>query len=183
VASYRAWRFKIGAGLDIVDRVLISGSYGWTGDLTVDPQDPELSSGTIDLPPVVDLGASATLTRNILLTVAGGWTGWSRVDGALADVTVYDAKWGGAGIEYRGLRLIGLDVPLRLGGRKAELPFVPEGAPQATETAFGGGFGLEFRAGLAAADVALEFGTRGDLNETGLEESFRRLTVSFTIRQ
>ena len=183
VASYRAWRFKVGAGFDIVDRVLISGSYGWAGDLTVDPQDPEIPSGEIDMPSVVDLGASATLTRNILLTVAGGWAGWSRVDGVLADVTAYDARWGGAGIEYRGLRLLGLDVPLRFGGRAAELPFAPEGAAQATETAFGGGLGLEFRAGLAAADVALEFGRRGDLAETGLEESFRRLTVSFTVRQ
>lgn len=183
VASYRAWRFKVGAGLDIVDRILISGAYGWTGDLTVDPQDPEIPGGTVDLPPVVDLGASAIVTRHLLLTLAGGWAGWSRADEALPGAAAYDVKWGGAGIEFRSLRILGLDVPLRLGGRKAELPFAPEDAPQATETAFGGGFGLEFRAGLAAADLALEFGTRGNLDETGLEESFRRLTISFTIRQ
>lgn len=179
--TYRAWRLRAGAAVTVADRFMASGVLSLGGDLTVDPDDVDEESVDVDLPGTVELGASARLTDRWILAASGGWAEWSVVD-EVRDATAHDALWGGVGVEYRGLRLLGGDFPVRLGGRRAELPF-SLGPDPVVETAITGGFGWIFREGTAALQVGIEIGKRGDLEGAGLEESFRRATISFELRQ
>lgn len=181
--TYRAWRFRGGAGISVGDRVLLSGVLSTGGDLTIDPDDEErvTPSTTLGLPTSIEVGASVRVVPRLLIAASGGWSDWSSV-GEVGGDRAHDVMWMGGGIEYTGLRLLGGDVPLRIGARRAELPFSP-GEETLDETAVTGGFGWLFRGGTAGVHVGLEFGTRGDFAAQGLEESFRRATISFELRQ
>jgi hypothetical protein len=183
--KYRAWRFKTGASINIANRFLVSGSVGFTGDLTAEPQDSTRASVQFDLPTTLEVGASVLVADSVVLAAGGGWAGWSSLEG-LGDfqegLRTHDTKWGGVGLEYRSLHLIGFNVPVRFGARRAELPFNFGDSP-VKETAFSVGAGFIFRNGIAELNLAFEFGDRGDFARDGLEESFRRLTASFTLRQ
>jgi hypothetical protein len=179
--GYTAWRFKVGASLNVADRAMVSGAVGLTGNLNAEPQDSTVAARAFDLPTTIELGASVLLVDSLMVSAAGGWAGWSTVDG-LDDEIAHDTKWGGVGLEYRSLHILGFDTPLRFGVRRSDLPF-SFGEGVLDETAFSAGAGFIFRQGQAAVDLAFEFGRRGDFDEAGIEESFRRLTVSFTLRQ
>ncbi len=118
----------------------------------------------------------------LLLVGGAGWAEWSVVEGLEGGARAHDTFWGGVGIEWEGFRLLGGQIPLRLGARRAELPF-SFADTSIDETAITAGLGWIFRQGLAALHLALEVGKRGDVAVDGLEESFRRLTISFTLRQ
>lgn len=183
--KYSAWRIKTGASLSVADRFLVSGAVGFTGDLTAEPQDSTRASLLFDLPTTIELGASVLVVESIILTAGGGWAGWSSLESLDAfqeGLRTYDTKWGGVGLEFRSARLLGFDMPLRVGARRAELPFSFGDSPLG-ETAFSAGAGFVFRGGVAEVDLAFELGNRGNFAQDGLEESFRRLTVSFTLRQ
>jgi hypothetical protein len=183
--KYEAWRFKTGASLNVADRLLVSGVVGFTGDLTAEPQDSTRASALFDLPTTLELGASILVTEGLILTGGGGWAGWSSVedlDEFQPGLRAHDTRWGGVGLEYRSPRLLGFGVPLRIGARRAELPFSFGDSP-ADETALSVGAGFVFRGGVAELNLAFEFGDRGSFAQDGLEESFRRLTASFTLRQ
>jgi len=158
-----------------------ASAIGFAGDLTAEPRDSLVADRTYDLPTTVELGASVLLVDSLMVNVGGGWAEWSTVEG-LDDETAHDTKWGGVGLEYRSLHILGFDTPLRFGVRRTDLPF-SFGEDVLDETAFSAGAGFIFRQGQAAVDLAFEFGRRGDFDELGVEESFRRLTISFTLRQ
>ena len=179
--EYGAWRFKAGASLNLKGRAMVSGAIGFAGDLTAEPRDSLVADRTYDLPTTVELGASVLLVDSLMVNAGGGWAEWSTVEG-LDDETAHDTKWGGVGLEYRSLHILGFDTPLRFGVRRTDLPF-SFGEDVLDETAFSAGAGFIFREGQAAVDLAFEFGRRGDFDEAGVEESFRRLTISFTLRQ
>lgn len=181
--SYGGWRLTGGASVRAGNRVMLGGAVSWASDLDVQPTGADEPTRSYDMPVSVDLGGSARLTRNLLLTAGGGWTGWSSVGEVQPGVVSHDASWVGGGLELMGWRLIGVEVPLRLGARRAELPFAPQGFEQPVERALTGGFGARIRGGLAQADLALEVGKRGELATSGLEESFRRVTLTFTVGQ
>lgn len=190
--SYGAWRVKGGAALRLGDRALIGGSLGFTGNMEADvdtlpPLDPRTApaSRTFDMPRSAEAGGSVLIAERLLFTAAGGWVGWSTVDGGFEGVRAEDIRWAGGGLEFIGVRLIGIGVPLRAGARVTELPFFPEGKEQPVERSFGIGVGAMFRPGAGAPaemNASLEFGSRGDLADVGLEESFRRLTIGFVLR-
>lgn len=192
VASYGAWRGRAGAALRIGPDALVGGSVGFTGDMraevdTLPPLDPRTApdSRTFDMPADAAVGASVLVADRLLLAAGGGWVGWSNVDGAFDDVAASDVRWAGGGVELIGVRVLGIGLPLRLGGRMAELPFFPAEGEQPTERAVSLGVGALFQpaAGVPAElNAALELGSRGDLDEVGLRESFRRLTIGFVLR-
>lgn len=192
LSSYGAWRGKAGAALRLGGDALLGGSVGLTGDMkaevdTMPPLDPRAApeSRTFDMPANAEFGGSVLVADRVLVAGAGGWVGWSEVDGAFEGVRADDVRWGGAGLEVVGLRLLGVGLPLRLGARVTELPFFPEGQEQPTERSVSFGVGALFQpaAGVPAeVNAALELGSRGDLDGVGLEESFRRLTIGFVLR-
>lgn len=179
--GYRAWRFKGGAALTLARRFMVSGAFGVAGQLTVEPEDSTVGPFQLDLPTSIELGASGRLGDRVLLTAGGGWTTWGDVEG-LPDVEAHDTSWLGAGVELSGTRVLGAEMPIRVGARRTELPF-SFGDEPVEEVALTGGLGFVFRGGLAEASLAAELGRRGDLEEAGLEETFRRLTISFSLRQ
>ena len=54
---------------------------------------------------------------------------------------------------------------------------------QLVETAATFGVGLEVGGGRASFDLAVELGTRGDREESLVQESFRRLSISMSLFQ
>ena len=179
--TYRAWRFRAGVSIAISDRFLISAVGSKGGDLTIDPDEEEDPATTLALPTTVEVGASVRITDRLLVSASGGVSDWSP-SGDLEDATAHDITWVGGGIEYQGPRILGGDMPLRVGVRRAELPF-STAASAVEETAITGGFGWLFREGTAGLHVGVEFGSRGDFATDGIEESFRRATLSFELRQ
>lgn len=188
--SYSGWRLKGGLGLQISDRVRISGVYTWAGDLEAEPDsvvvvdgEPTTSPRTYAMPASARVGASARLTDGLLLAAGGGVTRWSEADADLREERARDVYWGGGGVEYGGLDLLGVPLDVRAGARWRELPFRLPGRAFADERAVSMGLGTQFSGGIASLDLALELGSRGTLSRTGFEESFRRLTFTATIRQ
>jgi hypothetical protein len=89
-------------------------------------------------------------------------------------------SWGG-GVEWRSQAFGSRTLPLRLGIRKATLPFRLDGADP-TETTYSGGWGLNFTQAedfvLAGIDMAVEKGSR----ESGsFSEDFWRGTITFRV--
>lgn len=180
--SYEAYRVKGGVSFRVPGRLLLGGSVSHTSDLRVHPEDPDEARRYMDMPVAAEVGGSARLGE-FLVTAAGGWTGWSKVGEVRPGTAAYDVVWAGTGVEFTGWQVRGVDVPLRLGARAGELPFAPAGGEPPVERALTAGFGAVVRGGLAQLEAALEVGQRGDLPESGLDESFRRFTMTFSIRQ
>ncbi len=179
--AYKGWRLKGGASVRLDDRFVLSGSFSLPSTLTATVLDSTTREVDFDLPATFELGGSARVTGGVLVTAALGRGSWSDV-GDTGTYRSQDVGWFGAGLEYAGLRFLGGDLPLRIGARTAQLPF-SLGAEPIRERAFTGGFGWEFQDGLAVVDLALEVGSRGDFPTDAIEESFSRVTLSFTLRQ
>jgi len=179
--SYRGWQLRGGASLHVSDRVVVSGMAGLGTTLEATRLGERDPAAEFDLPASFGVGGSAWLTDRLLVTAAAGWEGWSSV-GDTEEFTSHDVTWGGAGLEWGGLSILGGRLPLRIGARLSQLPF-GLGTDAISERAITGGFGWEFQQGLAALDLAVEAGSRGDFADDGLEESFSRVTLSFELRQ
>ena len=184
--SWRAWRFRAGGSIRLGDRVVAGVSLGTGGTLYATPEAAEEPEAEFDLPTSIELGGSVRVTDQILVTAGGGRAGWSAVGSRTAAAgsafQSHDIAWLGGGVEYGALSLLGGRLPLRAGWRRTGLPF-SRGAEALQESAFTGGFGWEFQEGLAVFDLAFESGSRGDVAAAGFAESFRRVTLSFSLRQ
>lgn len=184
--SWRAWRFKAGGSIQLGDRVVAGVALGTGGTLYATPEAADEPEAEFDLPTSIELGGSVRVTDHLLVTAGGGRTGWSAVgsrdEAAGSAFQSHDTTWLGGGVEYGALSLLGGRLPLRAGWRRTGLPFSP-GTEALEESAFTGGFGWEFQDGLAVFDLAVESGSRGDVATAGFAESFRRVTLSFSLRQ
>lgn len=184
--SWRAWRFRAGGSIRLGDRVVAGVSLGTGGTLYATPEAAEEPEAEFDLPTSIELGGSVRVTDQLLVTAGGGRAGWSAVGSRTAAAgsafRSHDVAWLGGGVEYGALSLLGGRLPLRAGWRRTGLPF-SRSAEALEESAFTGGFGWEFQEGLAVFDLAFEIGSRGDVAAAGFAESFRRITLSFSLRQ
>ena len=161
----------------------VSAAVTAGGDLTAEPADSAAEAArSYALPVMVNAGASARISQNATVALAGRWEGWSSVDDALAgEGTADDALAVGGGVEFDALRLFGRPLPVRLGGRWARLPFRwDEGADQPEERALTAGLGIRFGGGAAMLDVAGERGMRGG-DAAVLDEAFWRVSVSLSL--
>lgn len=190
--GYSGSRIQGGIGLEVSDRVRVSGVYALSGDLTAERDSVVTLAGDPDrpadvrefgMPASARVGASARLAEDWLVAVSGGWKQWSEAEGDLGDESARDVYRAGGGVEYRGLGIGPVPVDLRAGGRWQELPFGLPGRRPAAERAFTFGLGTEVAGGSGRIDIGAEFGSRGELDRTGFEESFRRFTVTATVRQ
>lgn len=179
--NYGGWRFRAGASLQLSDRARVGGVATWAGELDAEPRGPADRRG-FDLPTSVELGASVRPMEDVVVGVNGGWSGWSAADGDLRETQALDTRWGSVGVELSGVRLGPASLRLRGGARMAELPFAPAGAEQATERGLTLGIGAVAGPGRGLVDLSVEFGSRGDVDEVGLAEQYRRFTASFTLR-
>jgi hypothetical protein len=183
--NYSGSRIKVGASADVTRRIRVSADLALQSDLTADRDSISGITQTrvYDMPMVLEVGASVQASNRLLLTGAAGWTGWGGATGGSASFEAADVVWAGIGAELTGTRLLGADVPLRLGLRRTDLPFYRPGGSQASESAVTGGLGVRVAQDQVRFDIALELGSRGDLAGAGFKESFQRLSISMALFQ
>jgi hypothetical protein len=159
----------------------VGGSAG--GTLDADPRDSTAAAFSSSIPASMDVGGTARLAPSLLVAAGGRWTGWSKVDEALADVGGARDSWSvQGGVEWDALRVGARTIPLRLGARTGTLPFGGTlGGEEkfSRERAFTGGTGLTLGSGAMSADFGLERGTRS--GEVGLDESYWRLLLTVSV--
>jgi hypothetical protein len=181
------WRMSaptvgIGAQWDFQDFFRLAGSVNWAGTLEAERTDGEVAeTREFDLPTEFRVGASAVLTPRLAFTAGAGYADWTAAGEAL-DGGSARAIWSiGVGSEWDGPRIGARNVPIRLGYRRADLPFRFE-ASDPTETLFAGGFGINFaqveNIPLARLDLSFE---RGSRTAGPLSESFWRTTLSLRL--
>jgi hypothetical protein len=183
--EYGGRRFRFGAAVDLTSRIHVGADMSLQGALTAerDTIGGEGRTRKFDMPVAFEFGASARASERLLLTGAGGWTGWSGAEGSSDEYVASNIVWAGIGAELTGTRLLGVSVPLRLGLRRTDLPFHLRGGDQLSETALTMGLGVRVSEEQARVDVALELGSRGDLGNSGVEESFQRLSITLALFQ
>jgi hypothetical protein len=183
--SWSGFRIRGGAATQLGSRVRLSGVVGWSTDLTAtrDTAGSDPAKYDFDMPFEWAIGGSAQVANGLLATAAIGYSDWGAVDSDLESASAADVLWYGVGVEYVGVELFGAGLPLRAGVRRTDLPFFLVGTEQLVETAGTFGVGLEVGGGLASFDIAVELGTRGDLETSLVQESFRRLSISMALFQ
>ena len=181
--AFSGWRFRGGVIGQLGRRAVISAAFTTytTLEAVKDTFGVPIGTQKFEMPYEVSLGGSVLLTQRLLLAAAGGWKGWSPTEFRLRDTQAADVMWVGGGLEYVGVRLLKLPVPLRLGYRYTDLPFYDRDYEQLKEQAVTFGFGVRVAGGRAAFDLGVELGSRGDLATTGTEESFQRFSLSLGI--
>ena len=166
-----------------------SASYGGTlkAGVVADTTRPRFDAGadrSYELPLQLRGGITGRVGQATMVTVGGGWNGWSGLDDLLAEQGGAQDSWSGnAGAEWEGLIVRDRPVPLRVGARMGTLPFRwgdTATAAFAEERAFSFGAGLVLAGGAARSDLAAEFGERvGD--ESSFSESFWRFAFSVRV--
>ena len=179
--SYSAPLASFGARYRIGSMVLVGASVTWIGDLNTELDDEP--AGEISMPLQLAGGASAQLLDDLLLAVGTRWTGWSDT-GAVDGATAEDVLEVGGGVEYSGISIARRVLPLRIGGRWGGQPFHFEGSAP-SEYAISAGIGARLAGSedvpAALIDFGIERGSRGDLDENGIGESFWRGTLSVSL--
>lgn len=181
--AFSGWRFRAGLTGRVGRRGIVSAAVTTYTQLEAQKDTFGIAVGTqkFDMPFEISVGGSVLLTQRLMLTAAGGWKGWSATDFRSLETESADVTWAGGGLEYVGVRLLGLPVPLRVGYRYTDLPFHETGLVQLSEQAVTFGFGARIAGGRAVMDMGVEIGSRGDLATTGAEESFQRISLSLGI--
>lgn len=181
--AFNGWRFRAGVTSELGRRLVLSAAVTAYTSLEAEKDTFGVAFPTIefDMPVEFAGGGSAAITESLLLTVAGGWQGWSDTDVSLLGAESADVTWIGGGAEYIGFRLLGMPSPLRAGYRYTDLPFYEPGFEQLSEQAFTFGLGLRLAEGRAVLDFSGEIGSRGDLATTGTAEDFQRYSFSVGI--
>jgi hypothetical protein len=161
----------------------LGGSMNWSGDLEATPAgDNEGEKTVFELPTEYRLGASGILTPRIALVFGVSYSDWKPSPGGLDAESVVGPVWSyGGGLEWSGSTFASRPLPIRLGYRRADLPFVFEGESP-VESVLSGGVGLNLvrteNVLTGGVDIAFERGTR----EAGsLSETFWRGTITFRL--
>ena len=172
--------FGLGAMWDFRDFLRISGSLTWSGDLRATPVgQTEGGEARFELPTEFRVGASAMLTPVVAATLGFGRSNWTPSESGAGAAARGAVTTLGGGMEWSGMGLFGRSLPVRVGYRRAELPFSID-ASTPTESGFAAGFGWNLVETedliIAAFDFSYERGTRAT---NSISESFSRYTFSF----
>lgn len=182
--SYRGLGYTGGIHWSPSEATGIAASITFGGTLDASSQDTAAVSESYELPILVRLGASGRVAQNTLLALSGSWDGWSNLDDRLAaDGGAQDSWSVQGGVEWDGINVRERQMPLRLGGRVATLPFRwgPEAVDEwPRERALTFGAGAVLSAGSVRPDLAFEFGSRGG-DAAGIDESFWRFALSVKV--
>jgi hypothetical protein len=170
--------------------VSVSAAVTGGGELTAEPADSGVVGESYALPLTFDAGASARITQRTLAAVSVRYAQWGSANDVLSEGGEGPAGYGAGsqdalqvsgGLEYEGIRFLGRPIPLRVGGRFAQLPFRwNANAEFPEERAVTGGIGILFGGGAAAIELGGERGWRGG-DTAGLEESFWRMSLSLQL--
>jgi hypothetical protein len=184
--STGSWRYSGesitgGASIELWSIVRVAASATWSTDLDANATgDTQGGDQSLQFPLQVRVGASAILTPGLNVSASTVWADWSDAAeelGGSAGTTLGI----GAGLELSQTSVFGRDAPLRLGYRRARLPF-PMAGDDVMEEVLAGGLALVITQAndvvLATTDVGVE---RGRRTGGGLTEEFWRATVSLRL--
>jgi hypothetical protein len=182
VYTYSGLGVGVGARFQPTDHSSVSAAVHGGGRIRARADSSGTESKDYSNPLTVDAGASAQLAPALVAVASGHWAGWSTIDDELAaSGGARDATAAAAGVEYTGLNLFRKTMPLRLGGRYAQLPFRWAGAAAfPNERAVTGGLGVSFAGGLALIDASAERGWRGGAS-AGVDEPYWRFSFSLRV--
>jgi hypothetical protein len=173
----------VGAVWDPSTILRFGGSITWSGDLDAEPSDATKGErASYAIPTVYRLGASGVLTPRLSMTLGMSFADWTSTEDGLEPGTVAGGVWSlGGGLEWEASSFGGRTLPIRLGARRSDLPFL-FGDEQPTETVLTGGLGLNLTQAdqfvLAGVDLAME---RGRRTAAALSEDFWRGSVTFRV--
>lgn len=172
--------FGLGGLWDFRDFVRVSASFTWSGDLHAQPVgQTEGEEASFDLPMEYRIGASAMLTPVVSATIGYSRANWTPAESGMGAAARGGVASFGGGLEWSALDLFGRGFPIRVGYRKAGLPFSID-ASSPVEKGFATGFGWNLLETedlvIASFDFAFE---RGSRTTDTLSETFSRYTFSF----
>jgi hypothetical protein len=178
--TYRAWGLALGLAFVPDPDIRLGATLAWTSELEA-RRDSVAQTARFPMPLRADVGGSWQLTPELLWVAYAGFAGWSRTGRALPGGA--RNTWAlGTGIEYAFARSEATTYRIRAGYRRADLPF-QDGGGTGGEHAWTAGAGGAFAGGLVGLDLAFEWGRRGDAARLGVEESFRRISLSLAVHQ
>ena len=168
---------------DPIRSVQLTGAIDWSGTIAVTPTD-DVGRETldVDVPLEFKLAATTQVSPALMITAGMSTANWSDLGVPQIDsVGVGRASTIGAGIQWDIGNFWAGGFPLRLGYRRASLPFRFRGdAVKESAVSFGFAVTMFQDEGLPLAgfDVAWEMGGR---SSGDFDENLRRLTVSVRI--
>jgi hypothetical protein len=169
-----------GAAWNPSEMVRVGGSATWFGDLTLRPVAGS-GGGTrsYSLPIEYRVGGTFEMAPRLSLVLGTTYADWTGAGEDLGGGGTRGAVWSyGGGIEWTGAALLGRPLPLRLGYRQRDLPFLFQGEA-GSERGFSGGFGINLADTEEMPIARLELGVqRGSRDAGALSEDFWRATVS-----
>lgn len=179
--DYTGFGLSGGVVLRPTARLTVAGSVRKDGSLEIRLDSTE--TATIDLP--WTLAAAARYALSAHLTVAGNVStrNWSVAnDGLVAEgaVGVRNTMEYSAGLEYVRNPRQRDDMPLRIGVRHAQLPFLLVQGTQPKELGVSLGTSLSFANNLAGVDLAIEHIRR--TQGSNYTENAWQLSVGFSVR-
>ncbi|MSR22765.1 MAG: hypothetical protein EXR92_04360 [Gemmatimonadetes bacterium] len=173
----------LGIAWDPNPLVRIAGAASWSGDLVLTPFAGTIQEkGTYAIPIDLRAGGTVTLAEGLGLAVGVSYADWSETGRDLLDESTRGAAWSyGAGLEWSRVTIRGRAVPVRVGARRVDLPFLFAGEP-VSEQIVSGGIGIHFleREGvpLARLEIGIENGSR---KGGAIAEDFLRTTISIRV--
>lgn len=181
--KYSGLTATVGFQWDPIRALRLGGTVNWSGDLEAEPVgDSEGETESFALPTELRLGASGILTSRLAVSAGFSYADWKGSGEFLGPETVAGTVLSyGGGLEWAGPTLGLRNFPIRLGVKRADLPFKYDGETP-KESVVSGGIGLTLvppATGLVGAiDLAFERGTR---EASDLSESFWRVTATFRV--
>jgi hypothetical protein len=191
--KYSGTTASFGMRWDPLPQLRIGASVAWSGELDAKPDSGTTTSHSYDMPLRFHAGASGQIAPRLMVGISTSFASYGSgsytAPGASAVTLAQSTSEFGAGLEWSELRAGSRIFPLRVGVRRATLPFHNQGDSEATEFAVSGGVGLRLVEDdfgpLAVADLGFERGTRegweGTTSVNGLSEKFWRVTVSVSL--
>ncbi|MDH3423339.1 MAG: hypothetical protein OEN00_10140, partial [Gemmatimonadota bacterium] len=181
--TYAGYLVTGGVATRVADLLNLAASATWSTQLDAEASaTTQGGDGSFDVPLQLRAGASADLAPGLTLSASAVRADWSAVADDLNDGSNARATTAlGVGLELTQARLLGREAPLRLGFRRADLPFSLNSG-KASERIFSAGLGLSLNQTgefvLASADMSLE---RGRRSAGVFAENFWRATLSLRL--
>lgn len=155
--SYLGFGLSGGAIVRLSPALTLAGTVRFDGPLSVERDSAR--TGTIDMPLTLSAGVRFQPSTRWLFAAQVGTRSWSRADQGITElggVAARNTNEVSAGIEYYQNRRSPDQLPIRLGVRLADLPFLLVQGSQPRETAVSLGTGFRFAKGVGGLDFALE---------------------------
>lgn len=195
VWTYSGWTATMGASADVRSVLRLAASATWSEALKATPSEATDGDERLHrIPSTYRTGFTLAVSEGLRLSASAVYADWSVSVAGLADDVAAGSVFGyGVGLELSRARVVGRGAPVRVGFRSVELPYVfttagagggarGSATPAGVERVFSAGLGLPLAGSeevtLAAADLAIERGSRRDLV---LTENFWRATFSISV--